>query len=115
MLHSGPGPESINSMQYSECTQNWLTWKSTFGSYSSDTFPSIFVFQLEESEFTCAAAVKARKSMEVEIEDLHIQMEDISKTKQAVSTSPSQPLKAAFLTRFLDNLTTGGRFDEVHD
>ncbi|XP_008274580.1 unconventional myosin-XVIIIa-like isoform X5 [Stegastes partitus] len=43
--------------------------------------------QLEESEFTCAAAVKARKSMEVEIEDLHVQMEDISKTKQAVSTT----------------------------
>ncbi|CDQ99797.1 unnamed protein product, partial [Oncorhynchus mykiss] len=42
--------------------------------------------QLEESEFTCAAAVKARKSMEVEIEDLHVQMDDISKAKQAVST-----------------------------
>lgn len=41
--------------------------------------------QLEESEFTCAAAVKARKSMEVEIEDLHVQMEDMSKAKQAVS------------------------------
>ncbi|KAA8589788.1 hypothetical protein FQN60_005197, partial [Etheostoma spectabile] len=39
--------------------------------------------QLEESEFTCATAVKARKSMEVEIEDLHVQMDDISKTKQA--------------------------------
>ncbi|MED6259676.1 Unconventional myosin-XVIIIa, partial [Ataeniobius toweri] len=38
--------------------------------------------QLEESEFTCAAAVKARKSMEVEIEDLHVQMEEISKAKQ---------------------------------
>lgn len=43
--------------------------------------------QLEESEFTCAAAVKARKSMEVEIEDLHVQMEDISKAKQAVSAA----------------------------
>ncbi|XP_061734396.1 unconventional myosin-XVIIIa-like [Nerophis ophidion] len=41
--------------------------------------------QLEESEFTCAAALKARKSMEVEIEDLHLQMDDISKSKQAVS------------------------------
>uniref|UniRef100_A0A4W5LKD8 Myosin XVIIIA n=1 Tax=Hucho hucho TaxID=62062 RepID=A0A4W5LKD8_9TELE len=40
--------------------------------------------QLEESEFTCAAAVKARKSMEVEIEDLHVQMDDISKAKQAL-------------------------------
>uniref|UniRef100_A0A8D2LN95 Myosin XVIIIA n=1 Tax=Varanus komodoensis TaxID=61221 RepID=A0A8D2LN95_VARKO len=37
--------------------------------------------QLEESEFTCAAAVKARKSMEVEIEDLHLQIEDLSKAK----------------------------------
>lgn len=64
-----------------------------------------FPRQLEESEFTCAAAVKARKSMEVEIEDLHVQMEDISKTKQAVSTalwiSTSQTLLAVFLTRVL--------------
>lgn len=41
--------------------------------------------QLEESEFTCAAAVKARKSMEVEIEDLHLQIDDLSKAKAAVS------------------------------
>lgn len=46
--------------------------------------------QLEESEFTCAAAVKARKSMEVEMEDLHVQMEDISKAKQAVSVAASR-------------------------
>lgn len=51
------------------------------------SFVCVCVFQLEESEFTCAAAVKARKSMEVEIEDLHVQMEDISKTKQAVSAA----------------------------
>ena len=31
------------------------------------------------------AAVKARKSMELEIEDLHIQMDDISKAKMSVS------------------------------
>lgn len=43
--------------------------------------------QLEESEFTCAAAVKARKSMEVEIEDLHLQIDDLSKAKAAVSDS----------------------------
>lgn len=42
-------------------------------------------WQLEESEFTCAAAVKARKAMELEIEDLHIQIEDISKAKMSVS------------------------------
>ncbi|XP_054650651.1 unconventional myosin-XVIIIa isoform X7 [Dunckerocampus dactyliophorus] len=46
--------------------------------------------QLEESEFTCAAAVKARKAMEVEIEDLHVQMEDISKTKQALEEQLSR-------------------------
>lgn len=42
------------------------------------------LLQLEESEFTCAAAVKARKSMEVEIEDLHLQIDDLSKAKAAV-------------------------------
>lgn len=31
------------------------------------------------------AAVKARKGMEIEIEDLHIQMEDVVKTKISVS------------------------------
>uniref|UniRef100_A0A3Q2YYD5 Myosin XVIIIA n=1 Tax=Hippocampus comes TaxID=109280 RepID=A0A3Q2YYD5_HIPCM len=46
--------------------------------------------QLEESEFTCAAAVKSRKCMEVEIEDLHVQMEDISKTKQALEEQLSR-------------------------
>ncbi|KAM4628037.1 unconventional myosin-XVIIIa-like isoform 2-T2 [Polymixia lowei] len=46
--------------------------------------------QLEESEFTCAAAVKARKSMEVEIEDLHVQMEDISKAKQVLEEQLSR-------------------------
>lgn len=55
--------------------------------YIIDFLPFVCPLQLEESEFTCAAAVKARKSMEVEIEDLHVQMEDISKTKQAVSTA----------------------------
>ncbi|KAM8853718.1 unconventional myosin-XVIIIa isoform 11-T11 [Synchiropus picturatus] len=46
--------------------------------------------QLEESEFTSAAAVKARKSMEVEIEDLHVQMDDISKSKQALEEQLSR-------------------------
>lgn len=46
--------------------------------------PPVFS-QLEESEFTCAASVKARKSMELEIEDLHIQMEDMVKAKMSVS------------------------------
>ncbi|KAM8818197.1 unconventional myosin-XVIIIa isoform 6-T6 [Rhynchonycteris naso] len=46
--------------------------------------------QLEESEFTCAAAVKARKSMEVEIEDLHLQIDDIAKAKTALEEQLSR-------------------------
>ncbi|XP_019714468.1 unconventional myosin-XVIIIa-like isoform X2 [Hippocampus comes] len=46
--------------------------------------------QLEESEFTCAAAVKARKSMELEIEDLHIQMEDVVKAKLSLEEQVSR-------------------------
>lgn len=46
--------------------------------------------QLEESEFTCAASVKARKAMEVEIEDLHLQIDDISKAKAALEEQLSR-------------------------
>ncbi|XP_018418931.1 PREDICTED: unconventional myosin-XVIIIa [Nanorana parkeri] len=46
--------------------------------------------QLEESEFTSAAAVKARKSMEAEIEDLHLQIDDISKAKTALEEQVSR-------------------------
>ncbi|XP_056127307.1 unconventional myosin-XVIIIa isoform X5 [Rhinichthys klamathensis goyatoka] len=46
--------------------------------------------KLEESEFACAAAVKARKSMELEIEDLHIQMDDISKAKMSLEEQISR-------------------------
>ncbi|NXH09718.1 MY18A protein, partial [Bucco capensis] len=46
--------------------------------------------QLEESEFTCAAAVKARKSMEVEIEDLHLQIDDLTKAKAALEEQLSR-------------------------
>ncbi|KAM8976296.1 unconventional myosin-XVIIIa isoform 2-T2 [Pelodytes ibericus] len=46
--------------------------------------------QLEESEFTSAAAVKARKSMEVEIEDLHLQIDDVSKAKTALEEQVSR-------------------------
>ncbi|XP_075710414.1 unconventional myosin-XVIIIa isoform X3 [Rhinoderma darwinii] len=46
--------------------------------------------QLEESEFTCAAAVKSRKSMEVEMEDLHLQIDDISKAKTALEEQISR-------------------------
>ncbi|XP_041741916.1 unconventional myosin-XVIIIa isoform X2 [Coregonus clupeaformis] len=46
--------------------------------------------QLEESEFTCAAAVKSRKGMEMEIEDLHIQMEDVVKVKMSLEEQVSR-------------------------
>uniref|UniRef100_A0A667YGT7 Myosin XVIIIAa n=1 Tax=Myripristis murdjan TaxID=586833 RepID=A0A667YGT7_9TELE len=46
--------------------------------------------QLEESEFTCAAAVKARKGMEIEIEDLHIQMDDVVKAKMSLEEQVSR-------------------------
>uniref|UniRef100_A0A8C9SUD6 Myosin XVIIIAa n=1 Tax=Scleropages formosus TaxID=113540 RepID=A0A8C9SUD6_SCLFO len=46
--------------------------------------------QLEESEFACAAAVKTRKSMELEMEDLHVQMEDISKAKISLEEQVSR-------------------------
>ncbi|NXX62396.1 MY18A protein, partial [Scopus umbretta] len=46
--------------------------------------------QLEESEFTCAAAVKARKSMEVEIEDLHLQIDDLTKAKASLEEQLSR-------------------------
>ncbi|XP_040472433.1 unconventional myosin-XVIIIa isoform X3 [Falco naumanni] len=46
--------------------------------------------QLEESEFTCAAAVKARKSMEVEIEDLHLQIDDLAKAKAGLEEQLSR-------------------------
>ncbi|KAJ8368403.1 hypothetical protein SKAU_G00084310 [Synaphobranchus kaupii] len=46
--------------------------------------------QLEESEFTCAAAVKARRSLEVDMEDLHVQMDDLSKTKLALEEQLSR-------------------------
>ncbi|KAL1779351.1 unconventional myosin-XVIIIa isoform X3 [Sigmodon hispidus] len=46
--------------------------------------------QLEESEFTCAASVKARKAMEVEMEDLHLQIDDITKAKTALEEQLSR-------------------------
>lgn len=57
------------------CPRAWLMFVSWRG---------CLCVQLEESEFTCAAAVKARKAMEVEIEDLHLQIDDITKAKTAV-------------------------------
>uniref|UniRef100_A0AAY4CUU8 Myosin XVIIIAb n=1 Tax=Denticeps clupeoides TaxID=299321 RepID=A0AAY4CUU8_9TELE len=46
--------------------------------------------QLEESEFTCSTAVKARKAMELEIEDLHNQVDDITKTKMSLDEQLSR-------------------------
>ncbi|XP_078451908.1 unconventional myosin-XVIIIa [Lampetra planeri] len=40
--------------------------------------------QLEESEFACAAAVKARKALEAEVEDLHHQLEEMTRSKVAL-------------------------------
>jgi len=39
---------------------------------------------LEESEYTCSSAVKSRKAMELEMEDLQAQLEEVSKSKQDV-------------------------------
>jgi hypothetical protein len=57
------------------CPRAWLMFLPWVG---------VACVQLEESEFTCAAAVKARKAMEVEMEDLHLQIDDIAKAKTAV-------------------------------
>lgn len=67
---------------------------------------------MEESEFTSASAVKARKSMEVEIEDLHVQMEDISKAKQAVSAAlrPLRFMKQQFSPVSWCDVTAGTVF-----
>jgi len=46
--------------------------------------------KLEESEHVCAAAVKSRRAMEVEIEDLQTQLDDICRSKQEVESKVSQ-------------------------
>lgn len=87
--------------------------------FTASTCPS--VLQLEESEFTCAAAVKARKSMEAEIEDLHVQMDDISKAKSAVSVTacpwhrPSSPSRGNFPSESPLSLTPTGSCEELRD
>ncbi|XP_064613479.1 LOW QUALITY PROTEIN: unconventional myosin-XVIIIa-like [Liolophura sinensis] len=40
--------------------------------------------QLEDAEFTSAAAVKAKKAMEIEVQELQQQLEDVSRAKQEV-------------------------------
>lgn len=40
--------------------------------------------QPERSELTCAAAIQAQKAMEGEIEDLHLQIDDITRAKMAL-------------------------------
>ncbi|XP_070204311.1 unconventional myosin-XVIIIa-like isoform X2 [Littorina saxatilis] len=42
--------------------------------------------QLDDAEFTANAAVKAKKRMELEIQDLNQQLEDLSRSKQEVET-----------------------------
>ena len=41
-------------------------------------------FQLEDVEFAKAAAVKARKGVEMEVQELQQQLDDISKARQEV-------------------------------
>ncbi|XP_066294954.1 unconventional myosin-XVIIIa-like isoform X7 [Branchiostoma lanceolatum] len=46
--------------------------------------------QLEDSQFACAAAVKARKAIESELEDLQHQLDETSKTKNEVERKIGQ-------------------------
>jgi hypothetical protein len=41
--------------------------------------------QLDDKEFACSAAVKAKKTMELEIDDLQQQLDDLSKAKTEVN------------------------------
>lgn len=41
--------------------------------------------QLDDKEFVCSAAVKAKKTMELEIDDLQQQLDDLSKAKTEVN------------------------------
>ena len=42
------------------------------------------MFQLDDAEFASSAAIKAKKRMELEIQDLHQQIEELSRSKQEV-------------------------------
>lgn len=42
--------------------------------------------QVEDAEFAAAAAVKARKGVELELQDVQKQLEDMTKIKQEVTT-----------------------------
>lgn len=46
---------------------------------------SLVFGQLEDAEFTSAAAVKAKKAMEIEVQELQQQLEEVSRAKQEVS------------------------------
>lgn len=84
LLSSGPKGMVCKNTALDEHGQNGLKEQDSVRWLAYISNMAFSLLQLEESEFTCAAAVKARKSMEVEIEDLHVQMEDISKAKQMV-------------------------------
>ena len=49
----------------------------------NDAVVRVFV-QLEDAEMATAAAIKARKGMEMELQDLQAQFEALSKSKQEV-------------------------------
>lgn len=48
---------------------------------------------LDDKEFTCSAAVKAKKTMELEIDDLQQQLEDLSKSKAESENKSLQLLR----------------------
>jgi len=50
------------------------------------------VCQLEDAELATAAAVKARKAMELELQDLQSQFDAVSKAKQEVCPASSKLL-----------------------
>ena len=47
----------------------------------------VLVIQLEDAEYATAAAVKARKGVELELQEVQHQMDALSKSKQDVSSA----------------------------
>jgi len=48
---------------------------------------AMFCLQLDDAELATAAALKAKKAMEAELQDLHQQLDAASKSKQEVILS----------------------------
>lgn len=64
--------------------------------------------QLDDKEFACSAAVKAKKSMELEIEDLQQQLDDISKAKTEVIYSQLIYIVILFYSLFFSSFFSKG-------